>query len=182
MERSVAASKSSETGSLIATAPGGIEEEFTPKNCSCLSDPARTDAPDERRPMLASPITSGWLPCAFEKRTRTLLPPMVTCTISRKVTLLKVAALPSGACVAVLQVPTHLCSSSSARAKDPKSARAATTDHAQRYKCRTSRLPLMSITPEGRSLYQAIGLFRSTKTQSRSRRKCLRALAQEVHD
>src|SRR5215831_9418169 len=66
--RSALAWTSSDTESLIATAPGGMVMELAPKKCNCRKEPGRTDAPVERSATLAAPMANGLLPIAFEKR------------------------------------------------------------------------------------------------------------------
>src|SRR5262249_192734 len=80
--------------------------ELAPKKCNCRREPGRTDAPVERSATLAAPMANGLLPIAFEKRTRSWSPPMVTCTIWRRVTWSKVTAAPNPASLYALQLPT----------------------------------------------------------------------------
>src|SRR5207249_3841217 len=62
-----------------------------------------------RRPTQAAPITKGRVPYAFEIRTRSALPPMLTRGIMRSVWLANAA--PSAGAGAAVQVPTQCVSS-----------------------------------------------------------------------
>jgi hypothetical protein len=61
------------------------------------------------RATCASPITSGVLPNSLVSRTRSTLPPTLTCTVCRMVWFSKTVLLAGGTVVgAVAQVPTQV--------------------------------------------------------------------------
>jgi hypothetical protein len=90
-------------------APGGIVMPVLPLKVSARSLPAAMPAPPWRSATWASPMRKGVVPSSLEMRIRTRVPPMVVCTIRRKVWLLKVwvCAASGGPAGAVPQVPTH---------------------------------------------------------------------------
>jgi len=83
--------------------------EVEPLKVSTRSLPATMSAPAWRSAMWAAPMRSGVLPSSFDTRMRTCLPPMLVCTIRRRVWSLKVwvCAGSGGPAGAVPQVPTH---------------------------------------------------------------------------
>ena len=64
---------------------GGMDTDGRPLNASARLELAAILASLSRRAMLAAPMVSGAVPNSFERTTRTRLPPMLTCTISRRV-------------------------------------------------------------------------------------------------
>lgn len=79
----VAGSIASGTGSLVASAPGGITTELRPLKYSGCEVPATVRGPLASTATAASPIRSGALPNAFVRRTLILVPPALVRTISR---------------------------------------------------------------------------------------------------
>ena len=83
--RSWSAGTAIATGSLSASAPGGITTPGAPANVSARSVPARAAAPDPARPIDALPTASACVPKLFVSRTRTRSPPTLVKTTSRTV-------------------------------------------------------------------------------------------------
>src|SRR5204862_7466323 len=90
---------------LATGAPAASVARRSPPKVGRRFEPGTIAGPELRSPTHAAPIASGRLPCAFEMRTRSRLPPMLTRGIIRSVWLLK-ATLSAGAGAAV-QVPTQ---------------------------------------------------------------------------
>src|SRR2546425_11601633 len=95
----------SSTGSLTTSAPAAIVALVSPPKVSRRFEPGSAPGPAVRGPTVAAPITSGRVPQAFEMRTRSRLPPILTRGIIRSVWLLKAA--PSAGAGAAVQVPTQ---------------------------------------------------------------------------
>src|SRR5438876_2654043 len=103
--RSDSGANASSTGSLTTSAPAAIVALRSPPKVSRRFEPGTSAGPELRRPTQAAPIASGRVPQAFEMRTRSVLPPMLTRGIIRSVWLLKAA--PSAGAGAAVQVPTQ---------------------------------------------------------------------------
>src|SRR5438445_11718964 len=99
----------SSTGSLTTSAPAAIVALRSPPKVSRRFEPGTSAGPELRRPTQAAPIVSGRVPQAFEMRTRSRLPPILTRGIIRSVWLLKAA--PSAGAGAAVQVPIQCVSS-----------------------------------------------------------------------
>src|SRR2546426_10997742 len=95
----------SSTGSPTTSAPAAIAALRSPPKVSRRFEPGTSAGPELRRPTQAAPIASGRVPQAFEMRTRSGLPPILTRGIIRSVWLLKAA--PSAGAGAAVQVPTQ---------------------------------------------------------------------------
>src|SRR2546425_6777421 len=99
----------SSTGSLTTSARAAIVALVPRPKVSWRLEAGTSAGPVLRRPTHAEPIASGRMPQAFEMRTRSLLPPILTRGIIRSVWLLKAA--PSAGAGAAVQVPTQCVSS-----------------------------------------------------------------------
>src|SRR5262245_61680213 len=105
MARSDNGANASSTGSLTTSAPTAIVAPASPPNVILRLEPGTTVGPALRKPTEAAPITNGRVPYAFEIRTRSVLPPMLTRGIMRSVWLANAA--PSAGAGAAVQVPTQ---------------------------------------------------------------------------
>src|SRR5437773_4132302 len=103
--RSASGANGNSTGSLRMSAPAAIVALRSPPKVSRRFEPGTSAGPELRRPTQAAPIASGRVPQAFEMRTRSRLPPILTRGIIRSVWLLKAA--PSAGAGAAVQVPTQ---------------------------------------------------------------------------
>src|SRR5262245_38929000 len=109
MARSDNGANASSTGSLTTSAPTAIVAPASPPNVILRLEPGTSAGPALRRPTQAAPIANGRVPYAFEMRTRSTLPPMLTRGIMRSVWLANAA--PSAGAGAAVQVPTQCASS-----------------------------------------------------------------------
>src|SRR5262249_16698183 len=105
MARSDNGANASSTGSLTTSAPTAIVAPASPPNVSLRLEPGTTAGPALRKPTQAAPITNGRVPHAFEIRTRSALPPMLTRRIMPSVSVAN--AGPSAGAGAAVQVPTQ---------------------------------------------------------------------------
>lgn len=106
--RSDRAGTSQTTGSLTTIDPATTVVDDLPSNFKVRSFFGSMFAASVRRAMCALPITDGSSPKVFEILIRTLLPPALLCTISRRVWLWKLVTCPgSGGCGAVAHVAIH---------------------------------------------------------------------------
>ena len=103
--RSPSGGSGSATGSLTSSAPAAIVAVSAPPKVSRRSEPGTMSGPPARSPTRAAPTASGRLPCALDRRTRRVSPPMLARTFIRSVWLLN--ATPSAGAGAVVQVPTQ---------------------------------------------------------------------------
>ena len=96
------------TGSLNAGAPGGMMTDFEPPKVSGRRLPDTTSEPEPASATLAAPIKTGLAPNSFDKRSLTLLPPTLRCTIWRIVRFEKLAGItPRGAIGLAVQLLIH---------------------------------------------------------------------------
>src|SRR5262245_9336887 len=103
--RSDNGANASSRGSLTTSAPNAIVAPAAPPNGIRRQEPGITVGPALRRATQPAPILNGRVPYAFEMRTRSALPPMLTRGIMRSVWLANAA--PSAGAGAAVQVPTQ---------------------------------------------------------------------------
>src|SRR6185369_10783711 len=77
------------TGSLSVTTPEPIVHDDFPPNVSARSEAATITESLPCKAIRAAPMGTGGLPKAFERRTRTLVPPTLARTIMRTVWLFR---------------------------------------------------------------------------------------------